>query len=65
MTTNPTHAEPIHGDRKPVLAIIVRNALMARMSRDEIRKQIEAAFPGVPVIFTDAGTEIELIHAVE
>lgn len=64
-TTNPAIAEPIQGDRKRVLAVIVRQPAMSRTPRQEIRQQIEAAFPGVPLIFTDAGTQIELIHAVE
>lgn len=46
------------------LAFVIKMSLFApRHSCSGIREQMEAAFPGVPLIFVDEGTKIETINA--
>lgn len=57
-------AKTIPNAGKP-LAVVVKMGMLTRPDRSGIKSQVEAAFPGVPVIFVDQGTEIEVIHAAE
>lgn len=65
MSTENANIEPIASQGKP-LAVVVHMAPFAHnWSANSVRSQVEAAFPGVPVIFVDQGTTVEVIHATE
>lgn len=58
-------AQPISSKGKP-LAIVVRMSPFApQWPAGQVRSQVEKAFPGLPVIFVDQGTTVEVIHAAE
>lgn len=58
-------AQPIPSKGKP-LAIVVRMSPFApQWPAVQVRSQVEKAFPGLPVIFVDQGTTVEVIHAAE
>lgn len=47
-------------------AVVVKMPIFGpRVAKDELRRQVNEAFPGISVIFADHGTEIEVIHAAE
>lgn len=58
------NAKAIPNAGKP-LAVVVKLGMLARPNLSSVKSQVEAAFPGVPVIFLDHGLEIEVIHAAE
>lgn len=61
----PEIAQPITSAGKP-LAIVVRMSPFApQWPASSVRTQVEKAFPGLPVIFVDQGTTVEVLHAAE
>ena len=60
-------ADAFRIDPGPVAAIIVKAGKYdyAPEDMETMRKQIDAAFPGVPVIFIAPGTDLEVIYATQ
>lgn len=62
-------ARSVAGEAKPAgkpLAVVVHMTLFAHnWPAHSVRSQVEAAFPGVPMIFVDSGTNLQVIHAAE
>lgn len=50
---------------KPLAVVVHMTPFAHNWPSHAVRSQIEAAFPGVPVIFVDSGTDVQVIHAVK
>ena len=50
---------------KPAAVVVQMTPFAHNWPTHAVRSQIEAAFPGVPVIFVDSGTDVQVIHAAE
>lgn len=58
-------AQPITAKGKPQAVVVRMSPFCPQWPVAAVRSQVEQAFPGVPVIFVDQGTTIEVVHAVE
>ena len=58
-------ALPITSAGKPVAVLVRMSPFTPQWPAVNVRSQVEKAFPGLPVIFVDQGTTVELIHAAE
>lgn len=66
MTSHQTEtAQPITSKGQPVAVVVRMSPFTPQWPAINVRSQVEKAFPGVPVIFVDQGTRVELIHATE
>lgn len=50
---------------KPLAVVVHMTPFAHNWPTHAVRSQVEAAFPGVPVIFVDSGTDVQVIHAAE
>lgn len=50
---------------KPLAVVVHMTPFAHNWPTHAVRSQIEAAFPGVPLIFVDSGTDVQVIHAAE
>jgi hypothetical protein len=61
MSTENASFESIASQGKP-LAVVVRMTPFAHnWPAQAVRSQVETAFPGIPVIFVDSGTDVQVI----
>lgn len=58
-------ALPITSKGKPLAVLVRMSPFAPQWPAVNVRSQVEKAFPGLPVIFVDQGTTVELIHAAE
>lgn len=65
MSTENASFEPIASQGKPLAVVVHMTPFAHNWPAQAVRSQIEAAFPGVPLIFVDSGTDVQVIHAAE
>ncbi|TJZ93854.1 hypothetical protein FA743_00840 [Paracoccus gahaiensis] len=65
MSTENASFDAIPSQGKPLAVVIRMTPFAPNWPASNVRTQVEKAFPGVPVITVDQGTDVEVIHAVE
>lgn len=65
MSTENASFKPIASQGKPQAVVVHMTPFAHNWPAHSVRSQVEAAFPGIPVIFVDSGTDVQVIHAAE